>query len=259
MLTFPNIDPVLVSVGPISVHWYGVMYLLGFLIAYLMLRFRRDVFHLSLTEVSDLIFYAALGVLIGGRLGYMLFYDFQVFLKAPWQIVKIWQGGMSFHGGLIGVAVAAYLFARRFKRSFLEVADMLAPLAPLGIALGRLGNFINGELWGRVSNVPWAMIFPEGGPLPRHPSELYEMVLEGFLLFIVVFWYSRIPRRTGRVAGLFLMGYAVARMIAECFREPDIQMGFIWFDFLTMGQILSIPMFFVGMYLWWGKRNEDKP
>lgn len=261
MLTYPTIDPVAFSLGPLHVHWYGLMYLLGFFIAWALGRWRVYHYHLAWTaeQVSDLIFYAALGVIIGGRLGYMLFYNTHVFLTQPWKTLILWEGGMSFHGGLLGVAIAMFLFAKRINKTLLEVGDFLAPLVPLGLAAGRAGNFINGELWGRVSNAPWAMAFPMAGPEPRHPSQLYELGLEGILLFIVVWWYAAKPRTAGCVSGVFLMGYALCRILVECFREPDIQLGFLAFDWLTMGQLLSIPMFLVGFLLWWMKRHENLP
>jgi len=256
MLVYPVIDPVAFSLGPLKIHWYGIMYLLGFSSAWLLARWRASRYHLPWTavQISDLIFYAALGVILGGRLGYMLFYNASQLLYSPWTVVKLWDGGMSFHGGLLGVIIATALFARRHKKAFLEVTDFVAPLVPIGLALGRIGNFINGELWGRVSDVPWAMVFPYAGNLPRHPSQLYELGLEGIVLFLVLWFYASKPRPVGRISALFLIGYASARIIAECFREPDFPMGFVAFDWLTMGQLLSIPMLLVGIFLWWKKR-----
>ena len=252
MIMFPQIDPVAFSLGPIKVHWYGLMYLLGFLGAWVLARWRATHYHLpwTTTAISDLIFYGAVGVIVGGRLGYMLFYDTYQFLTEPWILLKLWQGGMSFHGGLIGVTVAMWLFARKFNKPFMQVTDFLAPLVPLGLATGRLGNFINGELWGRASDMPWAMIFPYSDGQPRHPSQLYELGLEGIGLFIFLWWYAAKPRAEGRVSAMFLIGYACCRLFAECFREPDSQLGFIAFNWLTMGQILSIPMLIIGI-LWY--------
>lgn len=251
MLQFPQIDPVAIALGPIKVHWYGLMYLFGFFSAWLLATWRAKHYNLPWTkeQISDLIFYGALGVIIGGRLGYMLFYNTYQLLTQPWLIFKLWEGGMSFHGGVIGVAVAMYLYSRKLKRPFLQVTDFLAPLVPLGLAGGRGGNFINGELWGRVSDVPWAMIFPHSDGQPRHPSQLYELGLEGILLFIFLWWYASKPRPVGYVSAMFLIGYALCRLIAECFREPDFQLGFIAFDSLTMGQLLSLPMLLVGLCL----------
>lgn len=258
MLVFPNIDPIAFSLGPIKVHWYGLMYLLGFVGAWVLAQWRVKHYKLDWTseQIGDLIFYGALGVIIGGRLGYMLFYNTYQFFTQPWILLKIWEGGMSFHGGLLGVAVAMWLFARKIQKPFLQVTDFLAPLVPLGLAAGRAGNFINGELWGRVTDVPWAMIFPNSDGQPRHPSQLYELGLEGITLFIFLWWYASKPRPVGRVSAMFLVGYSICRLIAECFREPDVQLGFIAFDSLTMGQILSIPMLLAGIWcLWWSSKR----
>ncbi|KTC88089.1 MULTISPECIES: prolipoprotein diacylglyceryl transferase [Legionella] len=250
MLEFPHIDPVAFSLGPIQVHWYGLMYLFGFAGAWVLAQWRAKHYQLDWTaeQISDLIFYGALGVIIGGRVGYMLFYNTHQLLTEPWTLLKLWEGGMSFHGGLIGVAVAMWLFARKFKKPFLKVTDFLAPLVPLGLGAGRLGNFINGELWGRVTDVPWAMVFPHSDGQPRHPSQLYELGLEGIALFTLIWWYASKPRPQGRVSAMFLTGYAMCRLIAECFREPDVQLGFLAFNWLTMGQLLSIPMLLAGLY-----------
>ncbi|MFI4918459.1 MAG: prolipoprotein diacylglyceryl transferase [Legionellales bacterium] len=256
MFVFPDLNPVAFSLGPVKVHWYGIMYLIGFMGAWLLAYWRTQHYKLPWTvdQISDLIFYAALGVVLGGRIGYMVFYNTQELLHKPWELFKIWEGGMSFHGGLIGVLIAVALFARRFKKTFWDVADFVTPLIPLGLGAGRIGNFINGELWGRVTDVPWAMIYPYVDDQPRHPSELYELGLEGVGLFILIWWYASKPRPSGCVAAVFLIGYAVCRLIAECFRQPDLQMGFIAFGWLTMGQLLSIPMLFCGLWLWWTKR-----
>ncbi|MBA4696628.1 MAG: prolipoprotein diacylglyceryl transferase [Legionella sp.] len=256
MLTFPSIDPVMVSLGPLKIHWYGMMYLLSFTLAWILGRWRNNRFHLNWTneQISDLIFYAALGVIIGGRLGYMLFYNTEALIAEPLRIFKLWEGGMSFHGGVLGVLIAMVFFARRINKPFLVVADFIVPLVPLGLAAGRAGNFINGELWGRVTTMPWGMVFPQGGYEPRHPSQLYELGLEGLVLFILVWWYASKPRRPGRVTAVFLVGYALSRFIVEFFREPDVQLGFVAFDWVTMGQLLSIPMLMAGIALWWAKR-----
>lgn len=252
MLAFPYIDPIAFSLGPLKIRWYGLMYLLAFLCAWLLANWRAKKLALpwSSEQIGDLIFYGALGVIVGGRLGYMLFYSPKMFFHAPWTVFKTWEGGMSFHGGLLGVLIALWLFARRMQKSYLEVTDFVAPLIPLGLGFGRLGNFINGELWGRITTAPWGMIFPTADDLPRHPSQLYELFGEGLCLFLLLWFYALKPRPLGRTSGLFLMGYALVRVIAECFRQPDFGIGFIAFHWLTMGQLLSIPMFFLGVYLW---------
>ena len=261
MLAFPNIDPVAFSLGPLQVHWYGLMYLLGFISAFALAHWRVKHYRLDWTsdQIGDLIFYIALGVIIGGRLGYMLFYNTQQLVHQPWTLFKLWEGGMSFHGGLLGVGASMLLLTYKLKKSFWEIADFTVPLVPLGLAAGRAGNFINGELWGRVTDVPWAMVFPRVDLQPRHPSQLYEFGLEGIVLFILVWWYAAKPRPAGCVSAVFLMVYAVCRMTVEFFREPDVQIGYLAFNWLTMGQLLSIPMLVFGLVLWWIKRNENIP
>ncbi|WP_025386727.1 prolipoprotein diacylglyceryl transferase [Legionella oakridgensis] len=261
MLAFPHIDPVAFSLGPVSVHWYGLMYLLGFLLAWILAHWRVKHYQLDWTseQIGDLIFFSAIGVIIGGRLGYMLFYNTQQLIHQPWVIFKLWEGGMSFHGGLLGVILALWLFAYKVKKRFLDVTDFVVPLVPLGLAAGRAGNFINGELWGRPTDVPWAMIFPQVDFQPRHPSQLYEFGLEGIALFILVWWYASKPRPLGCVSAVFFVGYAISRLIVECFRQPDAQLGFIAFGWLTMGQLLSIPMLLIGIVFLWMKRNENLP
>lgn len=261
MLLYPHINPVALTLGPIQIHWYGIMYLVGFISAWFLAKWRVKHYQLNWTseQISDLIFYAAIGVIVGGRLGYMVFYNGHEFMTQPWKLFEIWRGGMSFHGGLLGVLCAAIFFSRKIKKSFWEVADFIVPLVPLGLAAGRAGNFINGELWGRVTDVPWGMVFPMVDSQPRHPSQLYELGLEGIVLSIVVWWYAARPRPAGCVAAIFLIGYAICRMIIECFREPDPQLGYLAFHWLTMGQLLSIPMLLIGLFLWWTKRNENIP
>lgn len=258
MLVFPQFDPIAFSLGPLHVHWYGLMYLLAFTGAWFLAQWRVKHYRLDWTEeqIGDLIFYAAMGVIVGGRLGYMLFYKTQELIEHPLSLFKIWEGGMSFHGGLLGVLVALIFFAHKIHKSFWQVADFAVPLVPLGLATGRLGNFINGELWGRITDVPWGMVFPQVDDMPRHPSQLYEFGLEGIILFICVWWYAAKPRPAGCVTGIFLIGYALCRLIVECFREPDAQLGYIAFNCLTMGQLLSIPMLLGGLFLWWSKRKE---
>jgi phosphatidylglycerol:prolipoprotein diacylglycerol transferase len=229
------------------------MYLIGFVSAWLLAHWRMKHYQLNWNsdQISDLIFFAALGVIIGGRVGYMLFYDFPILVHTPLSLFKIWEGGMSFHGGLLGVIAALWLFARKYKRPFWEVADFIAPLVPIGLGAGRIGNFINGELWGRVTDVPWGMVYSHVDPQPRHPSQIYEFGLEGIGLFILVWCYASKPRPAGRVSAVFLIGYAVCRIIAEFFRQPDPQLGYLAFGWLTMGQILSVPMILLGLFLWW--------
>lgn len=251
MLTYPNIDPVAISIGPLSIHWYGLMYLVGFTLAYYLMLYRAKQPNSGWDkeQVSDLIFYSAMGVVLGGRFGYVIFYNFSKFLDDPLWLFAVWEGGMSFHGGLLGVMAACALFARRYKKSFFSITDFGAPMVPIGLLTGRLGNFIGGELWGRVTDVPWAMVFPKGGPLPRHPSQLYEMALEGFVLFIILWFYSRKPRPAMAVSGLFLIGYGVFRFLVEFVREPDSHIGFDILGWMTRGQILCVPMIVFGAAL----------
>ncbi|MBG3013224.1 prolipoprotein diacylglyceryl transferase [Proteus faecis] len=281
-LKFPEIDPVMFSIGPVSLHWYGMMYLVGFVFA-LWLANRRAAKPNSgwnKNEVETLLYVGFVGVFIGGRLGYVLFYNLPVFLNDPLYLFKVWDGGMSFHGGLIGVICAMIWFAKRTKRKFFQVADFVAPLIPFGLGLGRIGNFINGELWGRVTlDTPWAFLFPssrsedlqlvaqdpttllpiiqEYGVLPRHPSQLYEMLLEGVVLFIILNIFVRKSRPVGSVSGLFLIGYGAFRIIVEFFRQPDAQLGL--FGGISMGQILSIPMILLGIiFMVWAYRQDKK-
>jgi phosphatidylglycerol---prolipoprotein diacylglyceryl transferase len=252
-LPFPAIDPVLIHIGPFAIRWYALAYILGLVLGWQYLRWlvRRPGWRLTPLEIDDLLLYVTLGVVLGGRLGYILFYRPEFYLSNPLDALAVWQGGMSFHGGLLGVVGASILFARRRRPAILEIGDAIACAAPLGLLLGRLANFVNGELWGRPSDVPWAMIFPGAGPEPRHPSQLYEAGLEGLLLFLVMTWLAlrpRTPGSEGRLTGAFLIGYGIARSIAELFREPDAHLGFL-LGGLTMGQLLSLPMVLVGILL----------
>ncbi len=245
---FEAIDPVIFSIGPLAVRWYGLMYLVGFVAAYYLAKSRMKRVGWNEDDIGDLLFWGFIGVVAGGRVGYVLFYQFSSFLADPLYLFKIWTGGMSFHGGLIGVLVALWLFARKKTISFLTVGDFVAPIVPLGLAAGRIGNFINGELWGRVTDVPWAIVFPAAGPEPRHPSQLYQFALEGLALFVLVWLFSRQPRPTGAVGGLFLAGYGVFRFIVEFARQPDAHLGLNTLG-LSQGQMLSIPMILLGLGL----------
>ncbi|MBT3196323.1 MAG: prolipoprotein diacylglyceryl transferase [Gammaproteobacteria bacterium] len=251
----PDIQPYF-ELGPLKIHWYGVMYLLGFLSAW-WLGVRRATHQTdalwSEEQVGDLIFYAAIGVILGGRLGYILFYDFAAYMSHPLDLFKVWQGGMSFHGGLIGVLVALWFFARKMGLSFFQVTDFVAPLVPIGLGAGRIGNFINGELWGRETDLPWGMVFPYTDPLllSRHPSQLYEALLEGGALFLILWFYSRHPRPVMAVSALFLIFYGLFRSLVELFRVPDTQIGYLAFEWFTMGQLLSLPMVVLGGVIWW--------
>ncbi|MDD9894077.1 MAG: prolipoprotein diacylglyceryl transferase [Gammaproteobacteria bacterium] len=263
MLQFPDIDPIAIQLGPVAIHWYGLMYLLGFSMVWFLGNNRakkRPELGWTEEQISDLVFYGAMGVIVGGRIGYMFFYNFDSLLQNPLSLFKLWEGGMSFHGGLVAVILGMVYFGRKHKKTFLEVTDFMVPLTPIGIGAVRIANFINGELWGRVSDVPWAMVFPTGGPEPRHPSQLYESLFEGWILFAVLWWYSCIQRPTGAVSGLFLAWYGTARFTIEFFRQPDAHMGeggFMAFQWLTMGQILSTPMILAGLWLIW--RAYTKP
>jgi phosphatidylglycerol:prolipoprotein diacylglycerol transferase len=248
MITFPEIDPVIFHVGPLSVRWYGLMYLLGFGAAYLLIRHLSRLRNLDLSRdgVSDLLFYGVLGVVLGGRLGYVLFYNPLQYLSRPLEVFAVWQGGMSFHGGLLGVVIAVVVFCRRRKLPILLTGDILATSATIGLGLGRIGNFINGELWGRTTDLPWGMIFPGGGPLPRHPSQLYEAALEGLLLFVILYFMHRRRVAEGVPFFCFFIGYGLFRFLIEFVRQPDAHLGFLWGG-ATMGQLLSLPMILFGL------------
>jgi len=251
MLTYPEINSVAFKLGPLQVHWYGLMYVIGLLSAWGLgiIRARKKNSGWTSEEVGELIFYGAMGVIVGGRLGYMLFYAPWDFFTNPLLFFKVWDGGMSFHGGFLGVVFSFWLFSRRYHKSIFQTADFIAPMVPIGLGAGRLGNFINGELWGRVADVPWAMVFPTGGLMPRHPSQLYEFLLEGVVMFAVLWIYSSKPRPEKAVSALFLILYGSFRFFVEFFRQPDPQYGFIAFGWLTMGQLLSIPMIILGLYI----------
>ena len=260
-MIFPQIDPVIFQIGPLAVRWYGLMYLFGFGFAYFymlqVLRWRK--FDFTTEDVSDLIFYGVLGVIIGGRLGYVFFYNASYYLQHPLEIPAVWQGGMSFHGGFLGVVVALLLFGKMRNKRLLEIGDLVAAATPIGLFFGRIGNFINAELWGRTTDVPWAIVFPGAGAVPRHPSQLYEACLEGVLLFLLLMFLHRRHVTKGVVMFSFIAGYGLARLIVEFFREPDAHIGFLP-GHLTMGQLLSMPMLAVGLigiYLVWKRGIED--
>lgn len=252
MLHYPHINPIALQIGPLAIHWYGLMYLLGFALAYLLGRRRIVSGHttfMTVRDLEDLIFYSVLGVVLGGRLGYVLFYQPGYYMAHPTEIYHVWDGGMSFHGGLLGVILVMVLLARKKRVSLFTLSDFVAPLIPLGLAAGRLGNFINGELWGRPTTLPWGMIFPQSGDnLPRHPSQLYELGLEGLLLFAIMWTFSSKRRPTGQVSGLFLIGYGLFRFLVEFTRQPDSFLGLLALG-LSMGQWLSLPMILIGLVI----------
>ncbi|RME32787.1 MAG: prolipoprotein diacylglyceryl transferase [Gammaproteobacteria bacterium] len=261
MLPYPHIDPVAVQIGPLAIRWYGLSYLAGILGGWWLLRRRaQEREEWDAGRVDDLVFQVALGAVLGGRIGYVLFYNLPGYLADPLAVFRVWEGGMSFHGGLLGALAALWYFAHGHHRGFLVTADFLAPVVPLGLFFGRLANFINGELWGRPTDLPWAMVFPDprAGGIPRHPSQLYEATLEGLVLFGLLWFYSARPRPAGSVSGLFLAGYGCARFLVEFAREPDPQLGYLAFGWFTMGQLLSLPMVVAGLALiWFSSRSEE--
>jgi phosphatidylglycerol:prolipoprotein diacylglycerol transferase len=266
MLMYPQFDPVALRLGPLAVHWYGLTYLAAFALFMLLgtLRLRHEPFASAREpwtrrDVEDMLFYGVLGVIAGGRIGYCLFYKPGYYLAHPLEVLAIWQGGMSFHGGMLGVIAAQWLWAQRRGRGFWQVMDFVAPCVPTGLAAGRIGNFINGELWGRFAppELPWGMVFPQSGSmLPRHPSQIYQFLMEGLVLFACLWWFARKPRQTGQVAAVFLIGYGVLRFAAEFFREPDNFLGLLALG-MSMGQWLCVPMVAVGLALWlWSGRHK---
>jgi phosphatidylglycerol:prolipoprotein diacylglycerol transferase len=249
MLPYPTIDPVALDLGFLKIHWYGLMYLIGIGGAWWLAAGRLHAFDPSWSKekLSDLVFWVAMGVIVGGRLGYVLFYDLPAYIANPLLVLEIWKGGMSFHGGLLGVLLSTWWFSRRNRKPFFELMDFIAPLVPIGLGTGRIGNFINAELWGKVSDLPWAMVFPTGGPLPRHPSQLYQFALEGVALFVILWLFSRKARPCMAVTGLFALCYGIFRFIVEFVRVPDAQLGYLAWGWLTMGQLLCVPMILLGL------------
>ena len=254
-LTYPDIDPILVQFGPVAIRWYSLAYLAGWFLGwgYMLKLIKVKGAPCNKQHVADFAFWAMVGTIIGGRLGYVIFYKPSLYISNPLEIFALWDGGMSFHGGFLGVALGTWYFCSRAKVPFLRFADVVACVAPIGLFLGRIANFINGELYGRVTDSPFGMVFPGGGPLPRHPSQLYEAALEGIALFLILsflYYFTKARQKPGLIAGTFLIGYSIARAIVENFRQPDSHLNFLFgTDFLTMGQLLSLPMVLVGLYL----------
>ena len=274
MLTYPYIDPVIFSLGPVKFHWYGLMYLIGFVGGWWLgvIRTRQPHVDWKPEQMADLMFYIALGVVLGGRIGYMIFYNPFLPVGEKAAFYEIWKGGMSFHGGFLGVLVAMLLYGRKYHRRFFEITDFIAPLVTVGLGAGRIGNFINGELWGKPGNWPWTMQLPcarypqycdtpnQIFSAPRHPSQLYEFMLEGVVLFIILWLYSRKPRPTMAVSGLFMICYGLFRFLVEFVRLPDAQLGYLAFGWVTMGQVLSLPMILIGIgMMLWAYRHHPAP
>lgn len=252
MLVHPQFDPVAIHIGSFGIHWYGLMYLTAFLAFFTLGKWQidhRKWYGWTMPMLDDALFFGALGVVLGGRLGYVLFYQPSHFLANPADIFKVWQGGMSFHGGFLGVLVAMLVFARKYQLKWLSIMDFVAPLVPFGLGAGRMGNFINGELWGRPTDLPWGMIFQQAGNLPRHPSQLYQFALEGIVLFGLLWWYSNKQRPVGAISAVFLIVYGAGRFLVEFAREPDSYLGLLSLG-LSMGQWLSLPMILAGIWMW---------
>lgn len=261
-LAYPDISPIAFSLGPLAIRWYSLAYLFGILLAWLMLWQNNRKYKLgySNAQMEDLVFYITMGIIIGGRLGYAIFYGGADMWLKPWRLLELWKGGMSFHGGIVGVILAAWIYAKNYKWSFLQATDLVAIYCPIGIFLGRIANFINDELWGRETDVAWAVRFPAGGYVPRHPSQLYESFFEGLVLFILLNWLwskAKIRNCYGIVSGLFILLYGTFRMCLEQFRQPDAQLGF-FFNYVTMGQMLSLPLIITGIaVLWLAIKNKQ--
>ena len=249
MLTYPQFDPVAIAIGPLSIHWYGIMYIIAFGGAWGLASYRARKLSDQWTaeQISDLVFYGALGAVLGGRLGSVFFYNFDRFLEDPIWLFRVWEGGMSFHGGFLGVLFAFYFYTRKINKDYWETIDFIAPFVPFGLGAGRLGNFIGGELWGKPTDVPWGMVFPHVDNLARHPSQLYEFALEGVVLFTIVWWFSSKPRPRLAVSGVFALGYGCFRFFIEFFREPDAHIGYLASNWLTMGHVLTLPLIVVGL------------
>ncbi len=259
MIKYPDINPVLLKLGPLKIHWYGIMYLIGFAGGWMLARYRanRSRGLWSPEQVADIVFYSIVGVLLGGRLGYVIFYNPGCLFSSPMDIIKIWDGGMSFHGGLLGVIIMLYIYGKKTGKSLFQIGDFIVPVVPIGLGAGRIGNFINGELWGKVSTLPWAVIFPtDPSGMPRQPTQLYEFFLEGIVLFIILWLYSGKPRPRMAVSGLFLLCYGFFRFLVEFVRVPDAQLGYLAWGWVTMGQLLSIPMIVIGLI--WIIRGYNK-
>ncbi len=259
MFPYPNISPEIVKIGPLSIRWYGLMYLIGFISSYLIVKreIKRKGLRVERDFLENLYFYLILGLLIGARLGYVVFYNLSYYLENPFEIFAIWHGGMSFHGGLLGVIVSAWIFSKIKKFDFFTLTDMLVISAPIGLGLGRIGNFINGELYGKVTDVPWAMVFPQGGPFPRHPSQLYEAAFEGVLLFTILWFLKDKFSSSGIISSIFLILYGLFRFFIEFFREPDPQIGYI-LGIVTMGQVLCSIMIIIGLTLMFYRSKNDR-
>jgi phosphatidylglycerol:prolipoprotein diacylglycerol transferase len=259
MLSYPSINPTIVKLGPIQIRWYGVMYILGFTISYLLVKYqiRKKRLDIDTAVINDLFLYLIIGLIVGARIGYVLFYNLAFYFSHPLKLLAVWEGGMSFHGGLIGIVLFGIIFVRKRRIDFWQLADLVAVTAPIGLGLGRLGNFINAELYGRVTSVPWGMVFPAGGNLPRHPSQLYEFFLEGVLLFAILWRIKDIPLTKGVLFCAFVILYGIFRFFVEFFRQPDPQLGFV-FSFLTMGQMLSIVMVIAGLVLIYARTRANK-